>query len=259
MPDLVVDGCRLSYAVEGPEGRPFVLLSNALGTTRDLWRGQLGPFTGTFRVVCYDTRGHGESGVPADGYTLDRLGRDAVAVLDAVGADRAHVCGLSLGGLTAMWLALHAPGRVERLVLANTAARIGSREHWEERVAQVHTAGMASVAEGAPGRWFTSGYRERRPEVSAAFQSMLRATPPVGYVGCAQVLRDADLRDTVNHIARPALVVIGRHDPVTTPIDGAFLYDHIPGARRLSLDAAHLSNVEAADAFTTGVMDFLDG
>jgi 3-oxoadipate enol-lactonase len=256
MPEVDAGGCRLSYVVEGDVG-PVLLLSNALGTTRDLWRAQVDRLASSYRVVGYDTRGHGGSSVPSDGYSLDRLGRDALAILDDVGADRAHVAGLSLGGLTAMWLAIQAPERVDRLVLANTAARIGSREIWDERIEQVRTQGLASVAAAAPARWFTAGFRERRPDVPVAFQSMLCGISPVGYTGCASVLRDADLRRDVSHIDRPTLVVTGEHDPVTTPDEADFLCERISGARLCTLDAAHLSNVEAADAFTAAVLDFL--
>jgi 3-oxoadipate enol-lactonase len=186
------------------------------------------------------------------------LGQDALAILDAVGAERAHVCGLSLGGLTAMWLALHAPARVDRLVLANTAARIGSREIWEERIAQVHAGGLRAVAVGAPPRWFTERYRREHPEVPLAFQAMLCGISPDGYVGCAAVLRDADLREAVSAIDRPALVVTGIHDPVTPPSDAAFLCERLIDADALILGAAHLSNVEAAERFTAGVLKFLD-
>jgi 3-oxoadipate enol-lactonase len=257
MPEIDVDGCRIAFSVAGPEDAPVVLLSNALGTTRDLWCLQVRAFEAAFRVVRYDTRGHGQSDVPADGYTLDRLGRDALAVLDAVGAARAHVAGVSLGGLTAMWLGVHAPERVARLVLANTAARIGSREHWSTRIDEVRTAGLASVAEAAPARWFTTRFLDRKRDIAAAFRSMLCRTPTEGYIGCSGVLRDADLRDLVERIATPALVVTGIHDPVTTPDDAEFLRARIPGARCLRLDAAHFSNVEAADEFTSGVLDFL--
>ena len=184
MPDVLADGCRLSYAVEGPAAAPVLLLSNALGTTRDLWRSQLAALTPAFRVVRYDTRGHGESESPPGEYTLDRLGRDALAVLDAVGAARAHVCGVSLGGLTAMWLGLHAPERVDRLVLANTAARIGDRSIWDARIDLVRSAGLRAVADAAPARWFTEDFRARRPDVVLAFQAMLCGNSPDGYTAC---------------------------------------------------------------------------
>jgi 3-oxoadipate enol-lactonase len=256
MPDVSAAGCRLSYEVEGRDG-PVLVLSNPLGTTRELWAPQIPALAARFRVVRYDTRGHGLSQVSDDGYTIDRLAADVIAILDDLGVARAHVAGMSLGGLTAMQLALQAPDRVDRLVLANTAARIGSHEIWASRIVQVRTEGLASVAAAALERWFTPAFRAQQPEVAASFQSMLLGISPAGYAGCAAVLRDTDLRDQVARIDRPVLVVTGLHDPVTTPADAAFLGERIAGARVRTLDAAHFSNVEAVEPFTAAVLDFL--
>jgi 3-oxoadipate enol-lactonase len=255
--EVSVGGGRLSYSVEGDARVPVLLLSNALGTTRELWRPQVEAWAASWRVVRYDTRGHGRSTLGADGCSLDRLGADALAILDDLGVARAHVAGLSLGGLTAMWLALHAPDRVDRLVLANTAARIGSHEIWASRITQVRGEGLAAVAEAAPSRWFTADFARRRPDAVSTFQSMLRGIDPDGYTACAAVLRDADLRDEVARISRPVLVISGRLDPLTTPADAELLCARIAGARACPLDAAHLSNVEAAPAFTAAVAAFL--
>jgi 3-oxoadipate enol-lactonase len=257
MPDVDAGGCRLSYTIDGVEGAPVLLLSNALGTTRELWRPQLAALASRFLVVGYDTRGHGLSEVTADGYTLDRLGADAVAILDDLAVDRADVAGISLGGLTAMWMAVHAPTRVRRLALANTAARIGSREIWEQRIADVRSRGLRSIADAAPARWFTPGFRARRPDLVLEAQSMLCGIDPDGYVGCAGVLRDADLRDAVADIACPTLVISGRHDPVTTPADAEYLCGRVRGAVHHPLDAAHLANVEAGAEFTAALLGFL--
>jgi 3-oxoadipate enol-lactonase len=208
-------------------------------------------------VVRYDTRGHGRSGVPGGDYTLDQLGRDALSVLDAADADRAHVCGISLGGMTAMWLALHAPARVDRIVLANTGARIGTLEMWQQRIGLARTAGMAPIAEITPARWFTSAFRERYPGIAGEFAAMVAACDPNGYAGCCAAIRDADLREEIRRIAAPALVITGAEDPATPPSDGALLAARIPGARSIELAAAHLSNVEQADAFSAAVLEFL--
>jgi 3-oxoadipate enol-lactonase len=257
MPDVDAGGCRLSYSLDGVEGAPVVLLSNALGTTRDLWRPQLAALASRFLVVRYDTRGHGLSEVSDDGYDLDRLGADALAVLDDLGVARADVAGISLGGLTAMWLARHAPDRVHRLVLANTAARIGSPAIWEQRIADVRRGGLRAVADAAPARWFTPAFRDRRPDAVLDAQSMLCGIDPDGYVGCAGVLRDADLTSEIAGITASTLVISGRHDPVTTLADAESICARIRNARHQPLDAAHLANVEAADAFTTAMLEFL--
>jgi 3-oxoadipate enol-lactonase len=256
MPEIDRGGCPIFFSVEGPSGAPVVLLSNSLGTTHRLWDRQAPAFAKALRVVRYDTRGHGRSGAPTGDYSLDDLGRDALAVLDAVGADRAHVCGISLGGMTAMWLGLHAPDRVMRLVLANTGARIGTQELWNQRIERVRANGMAAIAETTPSRWFTSSFAGRCPEVVATFREMVAACAPDGYSGCAAAIRDTDLREAIHRITASTLVVTGAADPATPPSDGAFLCARIPNARALALATAHLSNVEDADTFTTAVLRF---
>ena len=251
------DGCRLFFSDEGPRDAPAILFSNSLGTTCRLWDRQVRRFAGRFRVLRYDTRGHGQSGAPPGDYTLDRLGRDALTILDAAGVDRAHVCGISLGGMTAMWLALHAPDRVGRIVLANTGAHIGTFDLWQERIRVVRTNGMGAIAEATPGRWFTGDFRQRCPEVVAMFAAMVAACTPEGYAGCCAAIRDADLRGEIARIVAPALVITGAADPATPPSDGELIAARIPGARRVELDAAHLSNVEQAEAFTRAVFEFL--
>jgi 3-oxoadipate enol-lactonase len=257
MADVHVNGCRLSYAVDGPRDAPALLLSNPLGTARRFWDRQLVALSRTFRVVRYDTRGHGESGAPDGEYTLDELGRDAVAVLDAAGVSRTHVCGLSLGGQTAMWLAAHAPSRVDRIVVANTAARIGTPAYWQQRIDHVRARGLGEIAEAAPPRWFTAAFCERHPAAVADCQDMLTRCSTVGYTGCCATLRDADLTAVLGLISATSLVVTGRFDPVTPPGDGAFLCERIAGARRASFDTGHFTNIEAGEAFTDAVAAFL--
>jgi 3-oxoadipate enol-lactonase len=256
--EIDVDGCRLVYASSGAPGAPVLLLSHPLGATADLWAPQLNPFSDVFRVIRYDTRGHGRSGAPAGEYTIDRLGRDALAVLDAAGAERAHVCGLSLGGLTAMWLGLNAPHRIGRLVLASTAARIGTPDRWSERVRQVQAGGMDPIADAAMPRWFTADFRRREPETVARHRAMVAACSPVGYSGGCAALRDTDLRDAIARIAAPTLVVSGTADPVTPPSDGIEMREKIPGARMVTFDTAHLPNVEQAARFSEVVEEFLN-
>jgi 3-oxoadipate enol-lactonase len=255
--EVEVDGACLSYTVEGRAHGPVLLLSNALGTTRGFWNRQMLRLSESFRVVRYDTRGHGQSSAPDGPYTLDRLGQDAVAVLDAVGASRAHVCGLSLGGMTAMWLAVHAPDRVGSIVLANTAARIGTREYWQERIDHVWAKGFSELAQGAPPRWFTEGFRRSHDSVVAFCQTMLLSSSKTGYTACCAVLRDGDLGGVLHRVKAAALVITGSADPVTPSSDGAFLHEHIPDSRRIEFASGHFSNLEAGDAFTIAVSDFL--
>lgn len=250
-------GCRLSYRVDGNPRGEALLFSNSLGTTHELWQPQLDALSSSFRIIRYDTRGHGASEAPAGSYTIDMLGLDALALLDAAGADRAHVCGLSLGGLTAMWLGVHAPDRIRSLILSSTAARIGSVSMWEERIAQVNAAGVAALADAAMGRWFTAGYRAAHPEIVSVYHRMLGATPADGYVGCCAAIRDADLRGAITSVVAPTLVIAGREDPVTPPSDAEDMRARIAGARVEILDAAHIANVEQAAAFNHLVSSFV--
>jgi 3-oxoadipate enol-lactonase len=250
------DGSRIHYRLEGPSDAPVLMLSNSLGTDLDLWERQLGAFPG-FRVLRYDTRGHGGSDAPAGEYSLDLLGLDAVALLDATGVDRVAFCGISMGGAIAQWLALNAPDRVSRLVLANTAALFGVPAAWEERIETVRRDGMAALAPGILERWFTARFRQASPEAVAPVEAMLLACPPDGYAGCCAALRDIDLRADLARIAAPTLVIGGAHDPATPPERAEELAAGIAGAELVMLDAAHLSNIEQAAAFNAALTRFL--
>jgi 3-oxoadipate enol-lactonase len=258
MPHVLRDGCRLIYRVDGNPHAPALMFSNSLGTTHELWSAQVAGLASAFRVILYDTRGHGGSDAPKGPYTLEMLGLDALAILDAAGAPRAHVCGLSLGGLTAMWLGVHAPDRLESLILASTAARIGNALLWQERIELVKSSGLQPLAKAAMDRWFTGAFRAAHPDIIDRYRQMLESCPADGYVSCCAVLRDADLRGEIGGIAVPALVIAGTHDPVTLPADADEIRTRIHNARVVLLDAAHLANVEQAAAFNDRVLAFIN-
>jgi len=260
VPYLLSEGVRLHYESSGPAHAPWLLLLNSLGTELSLWDAQLPTLERAFRVLRYDARGHGHSqssSGPRAEYSLEQLGRDALALLDRLEIASAHVCGISLGGLTAQWLAVHAAERVQRLVLSNTAARIGGAERWQERIDSVRTHGLAPLVQPSLERWFTASYRAREQPRVEAFGRRLLATDPVAYAGCCAALRDADLRAELVRIAAETLVISGSDDLATTPQEARALASAIPAAQLLELPAAHLANVEAADAFTTALSDFL--
>ena len=257
MPEVESSAAKISYTAEGPPDRPVVLFINSIGTTRDLWLPQVPELVGTYRLIRYDARGHGASSVPAGDYTIAQLARDALAILDAESVSRAHICGISFGGITAMWLGVHAPQRVASLILANTAARIGSVQSWTDRIALVKNKGMREVAELAIPRWFTDDFRQGHPEIVERFRAMVEACPAQGYLGCCAALRDEDLQEAISAIRCPTLIVAGRTD-IATPVAGLeFVHGRIVGSKMVTLDAAHLSNVEQAEAFTSAVMGFL--
>ena len=254
----VGDGVRLDCRWDGPEGAPVLVLSNSLGTDSAMWAPQIDAFAGRFRVLRYDSRGHGLSEAPEGAYSLDRLGRDVLDLLDALGVERAHFCGLSLGGMVGQWLAVQAPQRIDRLVLANTSAYMGPPANWQARIEGVMARGMAPLAEASVARWFTPGFALRDPQTVAGIRAMLLANRPVGYAGCCAAIRDMDLRAVARLNALPTLVIAGDADPATPLADARFLADAAQDARLSVLHpAAHLSNVEQPGAFAQAVLDFL--
>lgn len=251
------DGCRIAYRLDGREGAPVLLLSNSLGTAMAMWEPQMAVFSGHFRVLRYDSRGHGRSGVPVGGYSIDRLGRDVVELLDGLGIGRVSFCGLSKGGMVGQWLGWRAPERLDRLILANTSACMGPPAGWDERIRTVLAEGMAAMAEPVLQRWFRPAFLDAAPQAVAPVRAMLLATSPAGYAGCCAAIRDMDQRPLLPLIQAQTLVIGGTEDPAT-PIEHAERLVHgIPGARLVALDAAHLSNVEQPHAFARAVLEFV--
>ncbi len=261
MPILDPGPRQIAYSLQGPSAAPVLVLSNSLGTMMAMWDTQVEALAADFRVLRYDTRGHGASGIhdaDAGGYTLSQLGGDVLRLLDGLGIERANFCGISMGGMTALWLGMHAPDRVRRLVVANSAARIGTPVGWRERADQVRAAGMDAVADGAAARWFTPGWAAQAPTQVATLIDGLRQTPPSGYAACCLALADADLRAQLASIGSPTLLIAGGADPVTTVADADFMRERIAGARSVVLQASHLSNIEAAESFTVSLRTFLN-
>lgn len=242
-------GQALAWDSAGSPDRDAVVLLHALGTDRTLWDDVTPRLADTHHVVRLDLRGHGASTSMVDSPSIDALGGDVIAVLDALGIGRAHVAGVSLGGLVAQWLGVFAAPRVRSLTLANTAARIGSRELWTTRIAAVTAGGLEAVADASLARWFSDAFRAAEPGRVAACRARLLAMPAQGYLSACAVLRDTDLSDVVSRITASTVVVGGRGDLATPPSDSEWLAAAIPGAALQLLDAAHLSNVERPDAF----------
>jgi 3-oxoadipate enol-lactonase len=251
------DGVALAAAVEGPADAPVLLMLHSIGCDHAMWEPQRDALR-DWRTIRLDLRGHGGSAAPDGDCSLERLARDALAVLDASGVDAAVVCGLSLGGLVAQQLAILAPERVRGLVLANTAARIGTAEAWRDRAMQVREQGLAAIADMAMGRFFSEGFRTQSPKVVEAFRARLLASSPAGYAGCCAALRDADLRPELPRIAAPTLVVAGALDVSTPPEQMRALAAGLANSRYVELDAAHLSNVERPAAFAAALLEHLE-
>jgi 3-oxoadipate enol-lactonase len=247
----------LHARMDGPEGAPVLLLSNSLGTALEVWDGQMDAFTRSFRVLRYDTRGHGRSPVLDGPYKIDDLGRDVVELMDRFAVERASFCGLSLGGLTGMWLASSVPERLDHLVLCCTAERFAPADTWIERARAVRSDGMEAVADVVIDRWFTQGFRSSSADTVDTVRRMLLSTPSEGYARCCEALIEADLSDGLGSIAAPTLVIGGLHDPVSPPDKTRELAAAIPSGRAELLDAAHLANVERPAQFTSAVLDHL--
>jgi 3-oxoadipate enol-lactonase len=257
MPFAQLEDVRIHYDLAGPTSAPILVFSNSLGATLSMWDPQMPAFQKQFRILRYDTRGHGQSSVTPGPYTIEQLGRDVVALLDQLQLDRVYFCGLSMGGQTGMWLALNASDRFHRLVLCNTAANIGTPEMWNARIEATRKDGMSSISTAVMERWFSSDFRASSPDVIAVTKQLFERTNPDGYVANCAAIRDFDARETISAIRVPTLVIAGTHDAATTPADGHYVADHIAGARYVELDAAHLSNIEKRDHFNTELSAFL--
>jgi 3-oxoadipate enol-lactonase len=259
MSSLLLPWGSQHYRVDGKPGAPWVVLCHALGTDHTLWETQSRALAADYRVLRYDLRGHGQSDAPDSAYTLRELASDLLALLDALGIERTHVGGISIGGMVAMALAAISPRRVHRLVLANTAPRIASAEVWSERIGLVRQNGLEPLVESSLVRWFSEPFRAREPAVVASYGQLLSKTRLLGYAGCCAALRDGDLTLLLHSIHAPSLVVAGKHDPVTTPSHGRALAAGIAGASYVELEAGHLSNVEAGSAFNASMLAFFTG
>ncbi|UTY56533.1 alpha/beta fold hydrolase [Massilia sp. erpn] len=252
------DGVRIAYRFDGAPGLPVLMLSNSIATSHAMWDGQVAALAQRFRVLRYDTRGHGQSGAPAGAYSLDRLGRDVLELLDALGIGRVHFLGLSLGGFIGQWLAIHAPERLGKLILSNTAAQLGPATVFDERIAALRDdTDLRQAAETFLANWFPASMREAQEPVIERFRAMVQATDPQGLAGAFAAVRDADLRRTIRLITAPTLVIGGRHDTVTSAAHSEALAAAISGARLVLLPAVHMSNVERESEFLDAVLSFL--
>jgi 3-oxoadipate enol-lactonase/4-carboxymuconolactone decarboxylase len=257
MPFAQLADVRLHYELDGDPKLPVLMLCNSLGTTLEMWAPQMPAFISHFRVLRYDTRGHGQSDVTPGEYSIAQLSADAVALLDHLGIQHASFCGLSMGGMTGMWLGANRPERIDRLVLANTGAKVGDPSIWSARFEAVRAGGMAAITPSVLDRWFTARYQRLSPSEVHKVRAMLLAASSDGYIANGAAVRDMDQRASLANITVPTLVIAGTYDGSTPPELGRALAQAIDGARYVELDAAHLSNWEQASAFTAAVLSFL--
>jgi len=253
------DAIDVHYREDGPTDGPPLLMINSLGADLSVWEPQVAALSAERRMIRYDARGHGRSPVPPGRYALADLGRDALALLDRLDIASAAVCGLSLGGMTAMWLAVNAPERVNRLVLCCTSALFGPPQSWAQRAATVLESGTGAIADAVVARWLTPAFAIRRPETAARLREMVAATPSIGYAGSCAAIEEMDLRPDLGRIWAPTLVVAGADDPATPPEHGAAIAHGIPDARFAVLaDAAHLATWEQPGPANRLILEALD-
>jgi 3-oxoadipate enol-lactonase len=258
---IKVNGIQINYRIDGPDGAPWVTMSNSLATTHRMWDPQMAAFTKQYRVLRYDKRGHGESEVAPGPYTFKVLADDVLALLDALSIRQTHFVGLSMGGMTGMAMALGKPGVLRTLVLCDTTSRdpLGDPALWQQRIDAVRSGGgMEAMVEPTVARFLTSDTAKTRPELADAVRAMVRQTPVDGYIACCQAIAKLNLTDRLPGITVPTLIVVGADDPATTVEMSRTIHQRITGSELAVLkNAAHLSNMEQADAFNEAVLGFL--
>lgn len=254
-----IGDAALRVAIDGDACAPALVLSNSLGTTLDMWAPQVDVLAREFRVIRYDTRGHGGSSATPGPYTIDQLGRDVLALLDALEIERANLAGVSMGGMTGMWLGIHAPQRLARLAIICSSAHIGGEDGWNARIRAVSSEGMGAVADAVVSRWFTPAYAEREPETIERMKAMFRSISPQGYAAACAAVRDMNQLDEIASIKAPTLVVTGADDLATPPAMSTAMVERIPGATQVIVPGAHLSNIECATAVSDALLTFLLG
>jgi len=254
-----VTAVRLHREVSGLANGPALVLVHSIGCSLAMWEPQVEVLARRFRLVRADIRGHGRSPAPPGPYTIAELGGDLVALLDDLDIERAHLCGLSLGGMVGMWVAAHHPDRVDRLVVCASSAKLGPPERWAARAATVENEGMAAIAEAVVSRWFTPAFADHCPDVVSRYLAMLEATPPVGYAGCCRAIETMDLSGDLAAIQAATLVLAGADDLATGLHHSELIAAGIRGARLAVVpDAAHLVNVEGVEAVNALLLEHLE-
>lgn len=257
MPKFTSNDAEINYQTFGDASKPAIVFSNSLGTKYSMWQAQIDALQNDFYVICYDTRGHGQSSAPQGPYTIDQLGQDVINLLDHLNIEKANFCGISMGGLTGQWLAIHKPEYFNHVIVCNTAAKIGQEQAWLDRAKLVREQGLKPIAETAALRWFTERFIQSQSTIVESMSNDLAAGSAEGYASCCEALAKADLREDLKNISVPVLVIAGQQDPVTTVADGQFMVDRIANAELFEIDASHISNVEKPQEFNQALESFL--
>ena len=251
-----INGIDVFYLTDGDPHKPAIIFSNSLGTDHSMWDGQIETLRRDFYVIRYDTRGHGLTSAPNGPYTIAQLANDVLGLLDYLSIDTAFFCGISMGGLIGQWLAVNASERLEGLVIANTAPKIGTESAWIERANLVRKDGLNAIAETAPSRWFTPEFYGSYPGAVNELLVNLKNMSPAGYASCCEALSSEDLRADIKKISIPTLIISGDKDPVTTIEDAKCMKAQVVNAELLILPASHISNIEAEAEFNFAIKQF---
>jgi 3-oxoadipate enol-lactonase len=250
------------YLLEGPENAPVIMFSNSLGTSLAIWEAQAAALRSKYRVLRYDTRGHGLTDAPVagnTGYTMELLAEDAAALIKALGLKRVHLCGLSIGGMLGQKLAARSPELLASLILCDTAPYMNP-DVWDERIAAIRKSGIEIVAAGTMQRWFTPRFHDRQPDALQGIRNMLVRTPAEGYIGCAYAIRNMDLRADDARIVCPTLIIVGEDDPATPVSAAREMNAAIKGSKLVIIpEAAHIVTIEQPAAVSRAIGDFLAG
>lgn len=258
---IKANGIQINYELSGgKEGAPVVVLSHSLGSSRAMWDPQIEELESQYRVLRYDTRGHGSTDSPAGQYTLDMLGDDAIGLLEALGMDRVHWVGLSMGGMIGQRIALNNAERLRSLVLCDTASIVSeeARGTWQDRIDLVREKGMHALVQPTLERWFTPSYLSKNPPEVELIRKQFLATPVSGYIGCGEAIRRLNYLGRLSEIKAPTLIIVGEDDPGTPVAASEAMHERIPDSKLVLLaSAAHLSNVEQPEAFSKALLAFL--
>jgi len=257
---IKANGIRMNYELSGKKGAPAVVLSHSLACNLLMWNPQMDALSPYFHVLRYDTRGHGATDAPSGSYTLELLAEDVIGLLDALGMDRVHFVGLSMGGMIGQCLALNHPHRLKSLVLCDTASIIPAEAQpvWQERSDKVRKKGMEALSEETMERWFTPAFLRQNPPMVKLIREQILATSVAGYIGCTEAIRRLNYLDRISGIKIPTLIMVGEDDPGTPVSASEAMHERITGSKLVILPSArHLSNVEQTDPFNGALLKFL--
>jgi 3-oxoadipate enol-lactonase len=257
MPFAIVNKQKLNYRLDGPLDKPVIVLLNSIATDLSVWDAVADDLSTSFRVLRFDARGQGQSSIPEGAYSLALLGQDLIGLLDELKLESVNLCGLSLGAMVTMWIALHYPDRLEKLILCNTAAYVGPPESWDMRATAVREKGMVAIRPAILERWLSASFVANNAIATERILRMSLGSPPDGYIGSCAAIRDMDLRNEIRSINAPTLVISGAEDTATTPADAQYIAENIPSALHKKLPGGHLSNVEQPSQIVTEIRTFL--